>query len=202
MKLYYSKGACSLAIHIVLHEMNLPCEYIAVNLGTKKTEHGDDFYAINPKGAVPSLVLDDGTILTENVVIQQYLADTYKAYTLLPPLGNLKRYEVLAWLNYATTDLHKSCGPLFNPIVPVDIKTEIFLPIVASKLAFLEQHFAQHTFVSGDHCTLPDAYIFTVLRWMPHLGLPLDAYPNLVRFFNLMKSRKSVKEAMKEEGLE
>lgn len=201
MKLYYSKGACSLAIHIVLHEMNLPCEYIAVNLANKKTEQGDDFLMINPKGAVPSLVLKDGTVLTENVVIQQYLADTYQANTLLPPLGDLKRYLVLAWLNYATTDLHKSCSPFFNPNIPSELKEQVFKPIVASKLEFLNQHFANHAFAAGAQFSLADGYIFTVLRWMPHLGLALEAYPHVLRFFNTMKERPSVAKAMKEEGL-
>src|SRR5688572_12009519 len=113
MKLYYSKGACSLAVRIILHEIGAACEFEAVDLATKKTETGMDFLKINPKGAVPTLILDDKAILTENAVIQQYLAEKYHATQLLPPLGDMKRYRVLEWLNFISTDLHKSCGPLF-----------------------------------------------------------------------------------------
>jgi glutathione S-transferase len=202
MKLYYSKGACSLALHIIIRELKLKCECIAVDLATKKTQSGEDFLSVNPKGAVPSLVLDDGTILTENMVIQQYLADTAKATTLLPAVRNLERYYVLSWLNFAGTDLHKNCSPLFNGKVPEEVKEQAFRPILAAKLQFLDHHFEKRTFVAAEHFTLPDAYIFTVLRWIDRLGVPMSNYPNLVKFFNAMKTRPSVAQALEEEGIQ
>ena len=202
MKLYYSKGACSLAINIVLHELDLPCEFIAVSLKTHTLEKtGEDSYKINPKGAVPSLELDDGTILTENAVIQQYLADTHKATHLLPPVGDIKRYQTLAWLNYASTDLHKGCSPLFNPNVPPEVKDSVFKPTMASHLNYLNDHFAKNEYAMGDHFTLPDSYLFTVLRWMSFLGLPLDTYPHVQRYFECIKARPAVIKAMELEGL-
>src|SRR5690349_3300917 len=110
MKLYYSKGACSLAVRIALHELGIPCEFEAVDLKAKKTEKGADFFKINPKGAVPTLVLDDHTVLTENAVIQQYLADKQKAFEVLPPVNDMKRYRALEWLNFVSTELHKGCS--------------------------------------------------------------------------------------------
>ena len=201
MKLYYSKGACSLALHCLINELNLPCECIAVNLATKKTEQGLDFYPINPKGAVPCLVLDDGTILTENAVLQQYLVDTHHAEHLLPAVGNIARYQILAWLNYASTDLHKSCSPLFNREVPADLKKTVFLPILESRLKQVNQALADHAYIFGDALTLPDFYIFTVLRWCPHLGVNIANYPHLQRYFTLMAQRPSVQKALTEEGL-
>ena len=95
MKLYYSKGACSLAINIILHELNLPCEFIAVSLKNHTLEKtGEDFYKINPKGAVPSLRLEDGTILTENAVIQQYLVDTHKIEPTFECIENFNNLSV------------------------------------------------------------------------------------------------------------
>lgn len=201
MKLYYSKGACSLAIHITLHELKQPCEYIPVTLSTHTLSNGEDFYTINPKGAVPTLQLDNGTILTENAIIQQYLADTHKARQLLPPLGDIQRYHVLAWLNYASTDLHKSFSPFFNGKVPKPVLEEAFKPIIVNRLTYLNNQLATHDYICGKHYTLPDAYIFTTLRWVGHTGLSLNDYPHVLRYFNQMKARPSVVAAMKEEGL-
>src|SRR5690348_3970643 len=128
MKLYYSKGACSLAVRIVINELGLKCDYEAVDLKTKKTATGDDFLKINDAGAVPALALDDKKILTENIVIQQYLADTHKAYQLLPEVGNMKRYQILKWMSFAASDLHKSCSPLFNHALDNEVKQSIFIP--------------------------------------------------------------------------
>ena len=200
MKLYYSRGACSLAVRITLHEIGLFSEFEAVDLVTKKTESGADYLKINPKGMVP--VLDcDGKILTENAVIHQYLAETHKENRLLPPVGDEKRYHVLEWLNFASSDFHKSCGPLFNPNVPDEIKQTVFLPLLKKKVDFLNQSLEKNKYLAGDEYTLPDAYVFTVLRWMPKLGVNLADYPNVTRYFNEMKQRKSVATALTEEGL-
>ncbi len=201
MKLYYSKGACSLAVHITLRELNLPCEYIPVTLSTHTLPNGDDFYKVTPKGAVPALQLDNGTVLTENAVIQQFIADSHKATHLLPPVGDMKRYEILAWLNYASTDLHKNFSPFFNPKVPKEIREEAFKPVLAKKLEFLNTYFATHDYITGKQYTLPDAYVFTTLRWVGHAGLSLNDYPHVLRYFNQMKARPSVVAAMQEEGL-
>lgn len=201
MKLYYKKGACSLAVHLLINSLNLPCEYIAVDLATKKTESGADFYAVNPKGAVPCLVLDDGTVFTENAIIQQYLVDAAKAYTLLPAVGDNNRYHILAWLNYASTELHKGCSPLFNPKVPDQVKKEVFLPAVDARVKFLDAQLEKHTFIFGDTLTLPDFYIFTVLRWVPHLGVKLDNYPHVSRYVAKMNALPAVQRTLQEEGL-
>ena len=75
MQLYYSPGACSLATHITLREAGLPFDLKRTDVKTKKLEDGSDYFAINSKGAVPALRLDNGQVLTEGVAIMQYLAD-------------------------------------------------------------------------------------------------------------------------------
>src|SRR4051812_37927801 len=113
MKLYFSKGACSLAVRIAINEIGLACDYEAVTLKTHETESGKNYYDINPKGAVPALLLNDGQVLTENNVIQQYVADNFDKDAALLPKSGLERYRVLEWLNYICVDLHKGCSPLF-----------------------------------------------------------------------------------------
>lgn len=201
MKLYYSPGACSLAIRIVIHELGLKCEYERVNLQEKKTETGADFWKINAKGAVPTLQLDTGEILTENPVIQQYLLDTHPHHQVLPAIGNMKRYRVLEWLNFVSMDLHRSCSPLFNGSISEGLKVTVFRPMLKTKLSIVNAHLAKHSCLMGDHFTLPDAYLFVVCRWLAKLGVEIAEFPHLHKFFNEMKNRPSIQASLKEEGL-
>lgn len=201
MKLYYSKGACSLAVRIIIHEIGILCEFESVDLKTKRTETGVDFLKINPKGAVPVLLVEGKNILTENAVIQQYLADQHKAYELLPSVNAWDRYHVLEWLNFMSSDLHKGFGPLFNPHVPAEIKETIFKKALKSKLEFVNDCLQKTTYLTGEHFTLPDSYLFVMLRWLVHFDMALNEYAHLARYFSVLKNRKSVAKALAEEGL-
>ncbi|MBA2654114.1 MAG: glutathione transferase GstA [Gammaproteobacteria bacterium] len=201
MKLYYTRGSCSLTCRIVINEIGLPCEYESVDLKSKQTEHGGDFTKINLKGAVPTLVLDNGDILTENAVIQQYLADEAHATELLPKTGNIKRYHVLEWLNYIATDFHKGIGVLFNYALPQEIKDEVFKPIISHKLKSMDSHLENKKFIYDEHFTLPDAYFFVMLTWVLNFKFPMTDWPNLKRYFDELKQRPSIAKSLKEERL-
>lgn len=201
MKLYYSKGACSLVVRIVLHEMNIAFEFESVDLETKQTETGSDFLKINAKGEVPTLMLDNTEILTENAVILQYLADVNKATLLLPPVGDFKRYRVLEWLNFITTDIHKGFGPLFNPQVAEAAKEEIFIPILKNKFKLVDQHLSQNKYLLGDQFTLPDAYIYVMLFWCNIFKIRLSQWQNVAHYFADLTQRTSIRQALKDEGL-
>jgi len=202
MKLFFSKGACSLVDHIIINELALPAEYEAVDLKTKKTATGGDFLEINPKGSVPALITDDNETLTENAVILQYLADTNKATQLLPALGDFKRYKVLEWLNYVATELHKGFGPLFNPDMPQEIKDNFALPLLKKKFTFIDEHLQNHQFLSGEHFTIPDAYLFVMLLWASNIKIDLSGLSNLSRYFSDLKKRDSILRSLKEEDIE
>lgn len=202
MKLYYSKGACSLAVRIVINEMGLASDYESVNLKTKKTETGKDFLAINSKGAVPTLELNNGEVLTENAVIQQYLADTNHHFGLLPRVGEQKRYRVLEWLNYVATEIHKGVGALYNPNLSEEMRNSIVLPNINSKLTYLNNHLKNHHYLVGDEFSLPDAYLFTVLSWTFLLNISLIDYPSIERYYNEVKARPAVQKSLQEEGLQ
>ncbi len=202
MKLYYAKGACSLVVRIVINELGLPCEYESVDLKTKQTEAGNDFSKINSKGAVPTLLTDESEILTENAVILQYLADKAKALTLLPPTSDFKHYRVLEWLNYITTELHKSFGPLFSPVYPAEVKENIVMPMLKKKFFYVNECLAkQGPFLLGDTLTLPDAYLFVMIRWTTNFKFDLNEWPHLCNFYESMKKQKAVQKSLQEEGL-
>lgn len=201
MKLYYSKGACSLAVRIVIHELKIKAEFESVDLKTKKTESGANYLSINSKGAVPVLAIENNEILTENAVIQQYLADTHQAHDLLPPLGNLKRYRVLEWLNYVTTEMHKGVAILFNPTLTDEMKNNVIKPMIKHKLNYLDHHFSDHKFLLGEQFTLPDSYLFVVLNWLQFFAIDINQWQNLARYFAELKTRPSIAQSLQEEGL-
>lgn len=201
MKLYYSKGACSLVIRILIHEMNINIEFESVDLKTKKTESGADFLKISGKGGVPVLLTDDSQILTENVVIQQYLADKYQDTQLLPPINDFKRYRVLEWDNYISTELHKGFGPLFHFNFSQEVKESFFIPAIESKLKYINEQLENKKFLLGDDFTLPDAYLCVILLWCNHFKINIAQWPKLASYSARLKQRESVIKAFKEEGL-
>jgi glutathione S-transferase len=200
MKLYYSPGACSLAPHIIMREAVLPFDLVQVDLKAKRIKDGGDFTKVNPKGQVPTLELDDGQILTENAVIDQYLADQKPDAGLLPRSG-LERYRGLEWLNFVSTELHKTFGPLFRPNTPEDYKP-IIHENISKKFDYVEQQFADgRQYLMGDRFTAPDAYLFTILGWAKAMNIDLSPWPKLTAYRDRVAARPKVQEALKAEGL-
>lgn len=203
MKLYFSRGACSLGVRIIIHELDLPAEFESVNIKSKpkKTEKGEDFLKINPKGSVPVLLTDEGEILTENIAILIYLAEHSKETRLLPNEGNFLRYRVLEWLSFISADLHKAFGLLFNPATPQEIKENLVIPLIKDKLNFVDKSLQHKKFLLGENFTLPDAYLFVVLSWTFYFKINLEEWSNLNKYFNQLKERPSVQKSLSEENL-
>ncbi|MBP2301511.1 glutathione transferase GstA [Azospirillum picis] len=195
MKLYYKAGACSLSPHIVLREAGLPVELARVDLTAKTLDDGSDYRAVNPKGQVPALALDEGGILTEGPVIVQYVADRVPESGLLPPPGSIERYRVLEWLNFVGTELHKTASPLIRPGTPDAVK-ETVRQTLAVKLAILNQGLDGKPYLTGERFTVADAYAFVVLRWMPHLGVDMASFANLAAFSERVSARPAVQAAL------
>lgn len=199
MKLYYSKGACSLAPRIVINELNIPCEFEAVNIKTKKTETEEDFLKISSKGAVPVLKLDNNEILTENTAILQFLADKNEAFHLLPKVNNFARYRVLEWLSFISSDLHKTFGPLFKPKLP-DTTREQFIELLKHKFSFVNDKLKNSSYLVDDNFTIADAYFFVMIFWLKHFNLEVSNWPNIAQYFLKLKERPSVLLALQDEG--
>lgn len=200
MKLYFSPGACSLSPHIALAEAGLAADYVKVNLRDKKTEAGDDYLQVNPKGQVPVLSLDDGGILTEGPAIVQYIADKAPGSKLAPANGTAERYQLQEWLNMLTSELHKSFSPLFNPAMPDEAKA-IFRDKVGKTLGYIDGKLAGKDYLMGSQFTVADGYLFTMLRWAVGQKFDLAQHPNLKAYFDRVGERPKVKEAMLAEGL-
>lgn len=200
MKLYYSPGACSLSPHIVLLEAGVPAVLEKVDLVGKKTASGADYLTVNAKGAVPALELEGGEVLTEGPAIVQYLADQKPESGLAPRSGTLERYRLMEILNYITSELHKSYGPLFNPKISADWRASIIAGF-DKKFAWLSKLLESRTYVMGNTFTVADAYLFTVLRWSPRVGIDLAKWPTLAAYVARVEQRPKVQQALKDEGL-
>jgi glutathione S-transferase len=200
MKLYYSPGACSLSPHIALLEAGLPYDLVKVDLKAKKLENGDDFLKINPKGQVPVLALDSGEVVTEGPVIVQMIADKASAKNLAPARDSAERYKLLEWLNFVTTELHKSFSPLFQPAIPDDVKS-FFKDRIMGKFKYVDSKLAGQDYLMGKQFTVADGYLFVMLKWAERTGLDVSALTNLTAFKDRVAARPKVQEALTREGL-
>jgi len=205
LKLYYARSSGSLAIRILIHEIGLMCDFIAVTQKTHMTESGEDFLTINPKGILPTLITEQGTVLTENQVIQQYLADQYAAQYnmphLLPPTNDFKRYQILEWLNYARVELHNVYSLLINPDLPKDLKEKLFKPMLKNKLNYSNTMLADKIYLIDNHFTIADAYLFVILIWLQDVQIDIEEFPNLKKYFTLLKERPSIELSLKEKNM-
>jgi glutathione S-transferase len=199
MKLYYSPSACSLSPHIALHEAGLDVELVRVDLGSHKLPDGRDFTQINPKGYVPALELDNGTVLTEGTAIVQYIADLKPESGLAPKAGTFARYQLQEWLGFINSEIHKGFGPLFKPSTPEDYKT-IARKNLGERLAYIAAHLAKNDFLMGAQFTVADGYLFTVLNWGPWTGVEIATWPSLVAFQQRVASRPAVSAAQAAEA--
>jgi glutathione S-transferase len=199
MKLYYSPGACSLSPHIALHEAGLAHELVKVDLRAKKTESGDDFLKINPKGQVPALLLDNGELLTEGPVIVQAIADKAAAKNLAPARDSAERYKLQEWLNFITTELHKNFGPMFSPVLADEAKA-FFKDRVMGKFKYVDGALAGRDYLMGKQFTVADGYLFTMLCWADRMKFDLSAMPNLLAYKDRVAARPNVQAALKMEA--
>ena len=200
LKLYYAPGACSLSPHIALCESGLPFEIEKVDTKAKKTASGGDYLAINPNGYVPALKIADNQVLTEGPAIVQWIADQRPETHLAPPNGTFERARLQQWLNFISTEIHKTYSPLFNPDTPDAYKT-ITKDKLFKRYAYVNEQLKGKQFLVGDHFTVADGYLFTVTNWASFLKLDLSEFREVAQFADRVHSRPKVLQALKAESL-
>jgi glutathione S-transferase len=200
LKLYYSPGACSLSPHIVAREAGIEVDLVKVDLKARKLEDGGDYARINAKGYVPALALDDGTLLTEGPAIVQYLADRHPDSGLAPSNGTLERYRLQEWLNFLTSEIHKSFSPLFNPAAAEGWKQAARENIVR-RFDLITERLGPNAYLMGERFTVADAYLFTLFNWCQWTGIDLARWPALKDYLARIAGRPKVQEALRAEGL-
>jgi glutathione S-transferase len=202
MKLHYKPGACSMASHIILHELGASFELDKTDTAAGKTEAGGDFLKVSPNGYVPALVTDDGEVITENPAVLQYLADQSPAAGLAPPNGTLERARLQETLNFVSSELHKSFGPFFSGKELEGDARQKAEAGVGRRAAHIERSLADgRAFLLGETFTVADAYAFVVLNWAGFVGVSLNAWPKTQAYVARVAARPASVKAMVAEGL-
>jgi glutathione S-transferase len=201
MKLYYSPGACSLASHIILNEINVDFDLVRVDLKTHKTEKGVDYYEVNPKGYVPALEINPGLILTENVAILPFLAQHDPKQDLIPPSG-LGRAKVLEWLGYLNSELHDAYAVFFGGPLGDEAKAKAYAE-VDRLMSYIDKTIGEsdNDYLVDDNFGPADAYLFVLTNWSKVIGHDLTPYANIIALREKVAARQSVQIAMRDEGL-
>ena len=200
MKLYFSPGACSLSPHIVAQEVGIPLTLVKVDTQKKTLADGGDYWAVNPKGYVPAMELDNGELLTEGPTIVQYLADKKPDAKLLPPAGTMERYRVQEMLGYINSEIHKTYSPLFRPTTTPELRKDRE-EYLRKRYGLVEKQLAKGPYLFGEQFTVADAYLFTVTNWANFVKLDLSEFPNLLAFQARVAARPGVQAALVAEGL-
>jgi glutathione S-transferase len=200
MKLYYSPGACSLSVHMALHEAGMTFTPVKAPTKTHLLEDGTDYYSINPLGYVPLLELGDGTRLTEAPALLQHIADQVPEKSLAPANGTVARAQVNGWLAFVSSELHKGFAPLFNPATPAEYKPMVIDKLL-KRLAWVDEQLAGKQYLMGDSFSVADLYLFNVTSWAPLVKLDISNLANIAAFRAHMAQRPAVQAAMRAEGL-
>jgi glutathione S-transferase len=199
MNLYHAPGACSVAPHIVLCELGLPHRLSRVDLQHGRTADGRDFKTVNPKGYVPALELEDGSVLTEVSALLQYLADRAPGAHLLPAVGTPERYRVLEWIGFIATEIHKGFGPLWAPDTSEDAKSAARARL-GQRFDYVVAALGEREYLAGPF-TIADPYLYTVLNWTQWTGIDRSRWPTLQRYVERVAARPAVRAALQAEGL-
>lgn len=201
MKLFLTPTACSLAVDIVAREAGIPLELIWVDVRAKKLKDGGDYFAINPKGQVPTLETDAGELLTEGPVIVQYLADMKPESGLLAAGAAMDRYRVIEWLNFIGSELHKGFTPLFRSTTPAEYRV-LAIENLNRRLAWLDTVLSEREYLHGNRFTVADAYCYTIVMWSQVHNLDLSQWPSLSAYLERIAQRDSVRAALDAEQQE
>jgi len=197
MELYFAPLACSLATRIALYEAGEPARYTQADTETKKLSDGSDFFAVNPMGQVPALRLKDGSILTENTAILQYVADRLP-HAQLAPTDARGRSHMQQWLGFIGTEVHKA---IFIPLLDDKASEEVkrySRDKISRRMSVLQNHLRGREYVL-DSFSIVDAYLTTILNWANASKVDLQQWPEVYEYYQRMLKRPSIARAVGEE---
>lgn len=204
MKLYASPFACSFTVRVALAEAGLDAEIVWVDLKTKRAADGIDLGVLNPKGQVPTLLLDDRAVLTEIGAILQYIGDRVPALPLVPPPASFERYRLQEWLSFIAGEIHKTLGvllitgPALDP-AGTDVTRRLAHHLLPARLDHLARALEGGSFLMGEYFTVADAYLFNMLIWARYVEVDLAPWPSLGAYFARLAARPAIAPVLAQE---
>jgi glutathione S-transferase len=203
MKLYYAPGACSIGIHVLLEEIGKPYEAEAVNL-REGAQYKPPFAAVNPKSKVPTLVRDDGTVMTEYPSIAYWLARTNPFANLLPDDID-RQARVLELMDYAVATIHMQGfarmfrSANFTPNAADEDAVKARGKDIAEKgFATIDKALEGKDYAVGSY-SIADSALFYVEFWSKRVGMTIPA--NTAAHLDRMLARPAVQRMLAQEGL-
>lgn len=200
LKLFYASNTCALASHIALEEARAPHEAIRVDFRTNE-QRKPDYLAINPKGRVPALVTDRGT-LTETPAILAFIAQSFPAARLAPLDDPFAFACVQAFNSYLCSTVHVAHAHRMRGYRWVDdpaaiAAMQLKVPsVVGDCFELIETTMLRGPWVMGDRFTICDPYLFTLSQWLEGDGVDVNRFPKLVEFLARMSERPAVQRAL------
>jgi glutathione S-transferase len=185
-----------MSCHIAFEEAGLPVEVQVAKDEAAWKQIGE----LNPQGAVPILVMNDGKVVTQNIAILNFVAENAPQAGLLPAIGSLDRAHAFQWLSFVASDLHPAFSPFFNPALTEEAR-KAQMEKLDKLLTIVDKHMAGREFVAGNHFSVADAYLFTVFGWTSFLKISTDKYTNMTDYCSRIAKRPGVYAAMKREGI-
>lgn len=198
MKYFAAPGACSFGGHVVIRELALPIPIHLVGLGEK----GDEIRKINPLGRVPALLLDDGSLLTENTAILPFLADLAPGTGLFAPAGTIERAQIQSWIGYINSEVHAASIRAINrpQLYSADSAAhdgirKAGLERLRAAFTPLERHLASREFLVGDRFTIADAYLGLFAAYAAKFSEAVIGFEALSRYSERYEDRATVRAA-------
>lgn len=204
MNLFYTNGTISIATAIALIEAGLDHDLTRIDFSTAE-QTKPEYLAINPKGRVPALVLDSGTVLTETGALLDYIADLAPDAGLVPqaPEDAAHMRSVMYYLasTMHVAHAHKMRGIRWADNADSHADMTAKVPETMKACAeYVESECLRGDYVCGDSFSIADPYLFIVCSWLAGDGVNLDAFPAITAFQTRMENRASVK-AIREKGM-
>lgn len=199
--LYYSPGACAMASHIALEEAGADYDLKKIDLkaGEQRTP---EYLAINPAGSTPALITDEG-VLTENLVIMGYVAQTHPEARLADTDSSFNFGKMQSFNGFLGSSLHPAIGrALFSkPPLEGEAKDKA-LEAGLAKYDIVEQSLFKGPWAMGEDYTVADGYLSVFTRWGRQASfLTRERFPKLNDHLDRVQARPAVKRVLEQEGL-
>jgi glutathione S-transferase len=197
MNLYFAPMACSLATRIALYEAKADAGFVHVNLKSKRLPDGSSYLDIAPLGQVPMIRTAEGTFITENSAVLQYVADAYPDASLAPRTAS-ERARLQQWLGFIGTELHKI---IFQPLLETQASSEVkdyARAKIPLRFGHLQSHLEKHDYLLNEF-SVADAYLLAVLNWTAATDIDLKQWPAVAAYRERLLARPSVAKAVGEE---
>lgn len=203
LTLYMMAGACSMAPHVALEEVGATYRTQSIDLA-KGEQRAEAYLKLNPKGKVPALQLEDGSVLTENVAILTYLARRFPQAKLLPtdPQAEAKCLSLLAWLS---NSVHAMFSPMVRPErVAADPAAHASVKETAratfeANLREIDRQLAGRQWLAAGQYTVCDIYALVFFTWGGRFGFPVQELANYRAMVQRAIARPAVRRAFEKE---